>query len=47
MKKNKKIKAPKKRNWLAVHAFQRSGSGGHKDKSKYSRKTKHKGRSND
>ena len=33
------------RNWLAVHAFQRSGAGKHKDKSKYSRKTKHKGRS--
>ena len=47
MKKKKKNKAPKQRNWLAVYAFQRSGAGGHKDKSKYSRKTKHKGRSND
>ena len=32
----------KTRNWLAVHAFQRTGSGKHKDKSKYSRKQKHK-----
>ena len=32
----------KSRNWLAVRAFQRSGAGKHKDKSKYSRKTKHK-----
>ena len=47
MKKNKQKKAPKGRNWLAVHAFQRSGAGGHKDKSKYTRKTKHKGRSNE
>ena len=32
----------KKRNWLAVHAFSRTGSGSHKDKSKYNRKDKHK-----
>ena len=40
----KKPKTAKKRNWLAVHAFQKSGSGVHKDKSKYSRKSKHKRR---
>ena len=38
----KKIKA---RNWLAVRAKLRSGAGKHKDKSKYTRKTKHKGKS--
>jgi hypothetical protein len=32
----------KKRNWLAVHAFQRSGSGVHKSKKTYTRKSKHK-----
>ena len=37
----------KTRNWLAVHAFQRSGAGGHKSKKTYSRKDKHKGRSKD
>ena len=31
------------RNWLAVRAHLRGGAGGHKDKSKYSRKVKHKG----
>tara|TARA_B100000941_G_C28031919_1_gene315393 strand:- start:261 stop:404 length:144 start_codon:yes stop_codon:yes gene_type:complete len=40
---SKKIKARKTRNWMAVHAFLRSGAGKHKDKSKYSRKVKHKG----
>ena len=40
---SKKFKAPKPRNWLAVRAFLRSGAGKHKDKSKYSRKVKHKG----
>ena len=30
------------RNWLAVRAHLRGGAGGHKDKSKYTRKTKHK-----
>ena len=42
---SKKIKTRKARNWVAVHAFLRSGAGKHKDKSKYSRKTKHKGAS--
>ncbi len=32
------------RNWLAVHAHLRGGAGGHKDKSKYNRKVKHKGK---
>jgi hypothetical protein len=46
MKKNKqkskkKSNIPKKRNWIAVHAFQRSGAGPHESK-KYSRKIKHK-----
>ena len=40
--KGKKSNKPKPRNWIAVHAFQRSGAGKHKDKTKYSRKTKHK-----
>lgn len=31
-KKNKKNETPKPRNWLAVHAFQRSGSGSHGSK---------------
>ncbi len=31
------------RNWLAVRAHLRGGAGGHKDKSKYNRKVKHKG----
>jgi hypothetical protein len=39
MKAKKRVKV---RNWLAVQAFQRSGSGKHKDKSKYTRKQKHK-----
>ena len=38
---SKKVKA---RNWLAVRAHLRSGAGKHKDKSKYSRKLKHKGK---
>ncbi len=41
--KKKKTKVPKQRNWLAVHAFLRSGAGGHKDKVRYTRKNKHKG----
>ena len=40
-KKSLKTK-PKTRNWLAVHAFQKSGSGAHKNKKAYSRKSKHK-----
>ena len=43
MKKKKDIKAPKERNWIAVHAFQRSGAGKHKSKKTYTRKAKHKG----
>ncbi len=43
-KNKKKIKVPKSRNWLAVHAFQKSGSGAHKNKKAYSRKSKHKKR---
>jgi len=41
MKRNRKDRI-KSRNWLAVRAFQRSGAGKHRDKSKYSRKSKHK-----
>jgi hypothetical protein len=37
-------KKAKTRNWLAVRAHLRSGAGKHKDKTKYSRKTKHKGK---
>ena len=39
---NKKVRKPKGRNWLAVHVHFRSGAGKHKDKSKYTRKSKHK-----
>ena len=44
---SKKIKTPKARNWLAVHAFERNRKAGgvHRAKSKYTRKTKHKGNS--
>ena len=45
-KKKKKKGPPKPRNWLAVHAFQRSGAGAH-DANKYTRKKKHKGQSHD
>ena len=41
-KKKGKKKLPKERNWLAVHAFQRSGAGKHKSKKDYNRKKKHK-----
>ena len=44
MKKKSKQSTPKPRNWIAVHAFQRSGAGKHKDKSKYTRKAKHRER---
>jgi hypothetical protein len=37
-KRKKKIKKIKVRNWLAVHAFQRSGAGRHKDKKKHANK---------
>tara|TARA_B100000424_G_C22713318_1_gene388110 strand:- start:164 stop:346 length:183 start_codon:yes stop_codon:yes gene_type:complete len=43
MKNQKKSKTTKPRNWLAVHAFQRSGAGKHKSKKTYTRKKKHKG----
>ena len=33
-KSSKKNKQPKERNWIAVHAFQRSGAGAHTDKKK-------------
>ena len=33
-KKGKKKTLPKMRNWLAVHAFQKTGSGNHGDKKK-------------
>ena len=38
----KKQQAPKPRNWLAVRAHFATGAGKHKDKSKYTRKMKHK-----
>ncbi len=38
----KKQQAPKQRNWLAVRAHFATGAGKHKDKSKYTRKIKHK-----
>lgn len=47
MKKTKKKKVIKQRNWIAVAAHFKSGAGRHKDKSKYTRKEKHKGRSKD
>ena len=40
--KKKPTKKIKTRNWYAVAAHFRSGAGKHKDKSKYSRKIKHK-----
>jgi len=40
--KKQKAKKIKTRNWLAVQAFKRSGSGKHKNKSRYTRKKKHK-----
>tara|TARA_Y100001958_G_C20702020_1_gene207621 strand:+ start:293 stop:475 length:183 start_codon:yes stop_codon:yes gene_type:complete len=43
VKNQKKPKAAKPRNWIAVHAFQRSGAGKHKSKKTYTRKNKHKG----
>ena len=44
MSKKKQVKAPKARNWLAVHAFQRSGAGRHPDKKKRDNKRKCRGR---
>lgn len=43
MKAKKKNKSIKQRNWIAVAAHFRSGSGTHKTKKNYTRKTKHKG----
>ena len=43
----KKAKVLKPRNWLAIHAFQRSGAGKHKSKKTYTRKNKHKGKKYD
>lgn len=37
-KKKKHQHVPKPRNWLAVHAFQRGGSGRHTDKKKAANK---------
>tara|TARA_B100000945_G_scaffold285377_1_gene255605 strand:+ start:139 stop:297 length:159 start_codon:yes stop_codon:yes gene_type:complete len=42
--KQKLPKQLKQRNWIAVAAFQRSGAGKHKDKTRYTRKLKHKGK---
>jgi len=39
MAKKKKPKVIKVRNWLAVHAFQRSGNGSHGDAKKQRSKT--------
>lgn len=41
---SKKNKTPKTRNWLAVHAFQRSGSGSHGDKKKQQNKNACRGK---
>lgn len=43
-KKNKKQTVPKQRNWVAVAAHFKTGSGSHGSKKTYSRKVKHKGR---
>ena len=42
IKMSKKKANSKPRNWIAVHAFQRSGAGKHKSQKTYTRKTKHK-----
>jgi len=44
MKSKNEKSTPKPRNWIAVHAFQRSGAGRHKSKKAYTRKKKHKGK---
>lgn len=46
MKNKVVVTKPKPRNWLAVAAHFRSGAGKHKDKSRYTRKVKHKGKCN-
>ncbi len=43
----KKNKIPKVRNWLAVHAFQRSGNGSHGDLRKKRSKTLCRGKVKD
>ena len=43
MEAKKKNKSIKQRNWIAVAAHFRSGSGVHKTKQKYTRTSKHKG----
>ena len=43
----KKNKTLKTRNWLAVHAFQRSGAGKHIDKKKKTNKNPCRGRINE
>jgi len=47
MKKKRNPKQRKQRDWIAVWAFLRSGGGKHKDKSKYSRKKKHKNKTHE
>lgn len=42
MKTKNQKKLSKTRNWLAVAAYFKTGAGHHGDKSKYSRKKKHK-----
>ena len=42
-KNSSKAQTRRARNWLAVLAHLRGGAGKHKDKSKYTRKAKHKG----
>ena len=40
----KKKNTPKPRNWIAVHAFQRSGAGHHGDKKKKKNKNACRGK---
>ena len=42
---SKKTETPKQRNWVAVAAHFKTGAGNHGSKKTYSRKRKHKGRS--
>jgi hypothetical protein len=43
----KKNETPKQRNWIAVAAHFKTGSGSHTSKKSYTRKRKHKGRTED
>lgn len=43
-KKSNKNKVPKERNWLAVHAHFKSGSGSHGDKKKQASKSACRGK---